>query len=591
MSHTDVVQEYKKLSQEDKLYRIRHTFAHVMAEAVLRIFPDAKTAIGPPIAHGFYYDFDLPRALTEIDLEQIESQIKNILEAGDYPLIKEVISREEALAKFSHQPYKLELINAFAEDEEISIYTVDTFIDLCRGPHVPSTKYLDSKGFKLLSIAGAYWRGDEKRPMLQRIYATAWSSSKELRLHLNWLGEVEKRDHRKIGKELDLFSTHEEAGPGLVYWHPKGARVRLAIEDYWRDIHLKNGYELVYTPHVGKSWLWQKSGHLDFYKENMYSPMELDASDYYVKPMNCPFHIMIYQTAQRSYRELPLRWGELGTVYRYERSGVLHGLLRVRGFTQDDAHIFCTPDQTEDEIIEVLRFSLKVWKDFGFKNIKAYVATKPKKAVGADEDWIRTIKALKNAANSEGVDYEMDEGGGAFYGPKIDLKVQDALGREWQMTTIQFDFNLPERFNMHFVDRDGVKKRPYMVHRALLGSMERFFGVLTEHYSGAFPLWLAPIQVELLPVHDDHISYTQNFLNVLTSQGIRASINTDSERLGAKIRKAQLQKIPYMLIFGDKEVQENTITCRLRTGEQLDSMSDNDFISLILYNIADKKTI
>lgn len=585
-------EEFKKLSKEDKLYRIRHTFAHVMAASVIRIFPDAKVAIGPPINNGFYYDFDLPRALTESDLAQIEDNMRDLLTADEYPLIKEVLSREDALKRFSDQPYKVELINDLPANEEISIYTVEKFIDLCRGPHVPTTRYLDPKGFKLLSIAGAYWRGDEKRPMLQRIYATAWPSAKELRTHLSWLEEVEKRDHRKLGKELDLFSTHEAAGSGLVYWHPKGARVRLAIEDYWRDIHLKNEYELLYTPHIGKSWLWETSGHLDFYKEGMFSPMELDSSDYYAKPMNCPFHIMIYQTSLRSYRELPLRWGELGTVYRYERSGVLHGLLRVRGFTQDDAHIFCTPEQTEDEIIEVLRFSMQVWNDFGFSDVKAYVATKPEKAVGKDEDWERTTAALRSAAEKEGLAYEMDEGGGAFYGPKIDLKIKDALGREWQMTTVQFDFNLPERFNIHFIDKDGEKKRPYMVHRALLGSMERFFGVLTEHYVGAFPVWLAPVQVELIGVHESYIPYMEEICSELKELGIRAVVNKDDERLGATIRKAQLQKIPYMLVFGEKEVQEHKITCRLRTGgEQKEFASKEAFIHFIQEKIRNKEVI
>lgn len=586
-----IEQEFESLSLEEKQYRIRHTFAHVMATAVIRIFPDAKVAIGPPIKNGFYYDFDLPRSLTTLDIVQIEELMQKILSEADYPITKEVISRSDALQKFANQPYKIELIKDLPNDEEISTYTVEKFVDLCKGPHVPSTKYLDIKGFKLLSIAGAYWRGDEKRPMLQRIYATAWESRKTLRTHLNWLEEVEKRDHRKIGKELDLFSTHEKAGAGLVYWHPKGARIRLAIEDYWRSIHLKNGYELLYTPHVGKSWLWETSGHLDFYKENMYSPMELDSAEYYAKPMNCPFHIMIYQTALRSYKELPLRWGELGTVYRYERSGVLHGLLRVRGFTQDDAHIFCTPEQTEDEIKKVLQFSMKVWQDFGFSDIKAYIATKPEKSVGLDKDWDRTIVALTQAANSEGLKYEMDEGGGAFYGPKIDLKVKDALGREWQMTTVQFDFNLPERFNMYFIDKDGEKKRPYMVHRALLGSLERFFGVLIEHYAGAFPVWLAPSQVHLLTVQEDHIEYATQLKKTLEESNIRVSIDFDLERLGAKIRKAQLQKIPYMLIIGEQEVKNNVVTCRIRTGEQLHNMTPNKFLTFIQEKIEKKEII
>ena len=567
-------------AREEKLYKIRHTTAHVMAEAVLQLFPEAKIAIGPPIENGFYYDFDLPRRLKNEDLEVIEERMRAIV-AGKHELTREVVGKARAREIFHDQPFKIELIDDLPEDVEVTTYTVDTFVDLCRGPHVESTKEIHPKAFKLLSIAGAYWRGDEKRPMLQRIYGTAWENPKELRAHLDHLAEIEKRDHRRLGRELDLFSTHEEAGPGLIYWHPKGARIRTTIEDFWRKEHYKGGYELLYTPHVGKSWLWETSGHLDFYKENMYAPMELDNADYYAKPMNCPFHIMIYKTQKRSYRDLPLRWGELGTVYRYERSGVLHGLLRVRGFTQDDAHIFCAPDQVEDEILEVLRFSMKMWRAFGFTDIKAYLATRPEKAVGDPADWERAIVSLKKALEVEGLAHEVDEGGGAFYGPKIDLKVRDALGREWQMTTIQFDFNLPERFGMTFVDRDGVEKRPYMVHRALLGSLERFFGVLIEHYGGAFPVWLAPVQAVVVPVAPAFDEYARTVAEQLGAADLRVQADLSDNRMNAKIRLAQTQKVPYMLVVGEQEANEGAVSVRLRTGDKLPAQSIAEFTAFL----------
>ncbi len=583
-------EDENKLGREDKLYRIRHSTAHVMAEAVLRLFPEAKLAIGPPIENGFYYDFDLSRNLTPDDLEEIESHMQSIM-SEDHAFKKDVISRDEAYRLFADQPYKKELIEDLPEDQDISLYTQDTFTDLCRGPHVESTKELNPKAFKLLNVAGAYWRGDEHRPMLQRIYGTAWDSPKELRKHLDHLKEIEKRDHRKLGKELDLFSTHEEAGPGLIYWHPKGARMRLVVEDYWRDRHLNGGYDLLYTPHVGKSWLWETSGHLDFYNENMYAPMELDNADYYAKPMNCPFHIMIYKTQTRSYRDLPLRWGELGTVYRYERSGVLHGLLRVRGFTQDDAHIFCTPDQIHDEISEVLRFSLSVWQDFGFTDIKAYLATKPEKSVGDKERWETAQESLRQALHEEGLEYEMDEGGGAFYGPKIDLKIKDALGREWQMSTIQFDFNLPERFDMTFVDHDGQEKRPYMVHRALLGSMERFFGVLIEHYGGAFPIWLAPLQAVVIPVAPPFNDYASEVSRELSQAGFRVDADLSTDRMNAKIRAAQTQKVPYMLIVGEAEASERQVSLRTRTGDKESGIALSDFKALLHEKVDSKVEI
>lgn len=578
------------LTRDDRLYRIRHTTAHVMAEAVLQMFPDAKIAIGPPIENGFYYDFDLPSSLKPEDLEQIEEKMREIV-SGKHPLTREVVGKEKARELFHDQPFKLELIDELPEDVEVSTYTVDTFVDLCKGPHVEDTGQIHPKSFKLLNVAGAYWRGDEKRPMLQRIYGTAWETPKELREHLNWLAEIEKRDHRKLGRELDLFSTHEEAGSGLIYWHPKGARIRGAIEDFWRAEHRSGGYELLYTPHVGKSWLWETSGHLGFYKENMYSPMELDNADYYAKPMNCPFHIMIYKTQMRSYRDLPLKWGELGTVYRYERSGVLHGLLRVRGFTQDDAHIFCTPEQVEDEILEVLRFSLRMWDAFGFKEIKAYLATRPEKAVGAQADWDKATESLKKAVDVEGLEYELDEGGGAFYGPKIDLKVKDALGREWQMSTVQFDFNLPERFDMTFVDHDGKEKRPFMVHRALLGSLERFFGVLTEHYGGAFPVWLAPEQAVVIPVAAAFNEYAGNVAEQLKAAGFRVKADLSDDRMNAKIRYHQSQKVPYMLIVGENEAEAAAVSYRTRTNERVNGVPFEEFKAFLEEKVEAKAEI
>ncbi|MDR3201193.1 MAG: threonine--tRNA ligase [Spirochaetales bacterium] len=576
--------------KNEKLAVARQSTSHIMAEAVLRIFPDAKIAIGPAIENGFYYDFDLPRNLTSEDLAAIEEVMRSIVKEG-VPFTREVVSREAARKRFAGQPYKLELLEAIPDGEEVSIYTSGCFTDLCRGPHVESAKELNPKAFKLLSIAGAYWRGDEKNKMLQRIYGTAWLSEDDLKDYLAKLEEIEKRDHRRLGKELDLFSMHEEAGPGLVYWHPKGGRIRQTIEDYWRDQHRKNGYELLYTPHIGRSWLWETSGHLGHYKENMYAPMEIDNQDYFIKPMNCPFHILIYQTTNRSYRDLPLRWAELGTVYRYERSGVLHGLLRVRGFTQDDAHIFCSPDQIENEILEVLRFSLRIWKDFGFKDIKAYLATKPKSSVGEEADWNIATESLKKAIQAEGLDFEMDEGGGAFYGPKIDLKIKDALGREWQMTTIQFDFNEPARFNMSFVDSDGKEKRPFMVHRALLGSLERFFGVLIEHYGGAFPVWLAPVQVVVIPVAPTFGDYAAEVSHSLTSAGFRAEADLSDSRMNAKIRAAQAQKVPYMLVVGGNEQAAGAVSIRTRAGEQMNNMPVDEFIKFIGGKVEEKAAL
>ena len=562
---------------DHEMEKLRHSAAHVMAEAVLKLFPDAKFGIGPAIDNGFYYDFDLPRALSPEDLEQISERMKASIQAKK-TFEREVVSRQEAMQIFGDQPYKLELLQEMPPDETISVYRHGEFVDLCRGPHVEHTGELRWDSFALLSIAGAYWRGDENRPMLQRIYGTIWRNKQELRAHLEHLEEVQRRDHRRVGRELDLFSTHEEAGPGLIYWHPKGGRIREIIEDFWRKRHREGGYELLYTPHIGRSWLWETSGHLDFFQEGMFPPMDVDGQDYYLKPMNCPFHIMIYNTDVRSYRELPLRWAELGTVYRYERSGVLHGLLRVRGLTQDDAHIICTPDQIEDEILGVLRFSLQLWHDLGFEDIQAYLATRPEKAVGDDAMWEQALGSLRKALEAEEIPYEIDEGGGAFYGPKIDLKINDALGREWQMTTIQFDFNEPERFDMTYTGADGQEHRPYMVHRALLGALERFFGVLIEHYGGAFPVWFAPVQVRLIPIADRHATYAKQVGERLRAAGLRIEMDDSSNRMNAKIREAQLAKIPYMLVIGDREVEDEAVSVRLRTNENLGAMSVDAFL-------------
>ncbi len=588
---------------DEQLYKLRHSTAHVMAEAVLERFPEGKLAFGPPVENGFYYDFDLPRPLTPEDLAEIELRMKESIK-DDYPFVHRDVSVQEAKALFASQPYKIDQIEKLASGEEdehgeagaepvshLSIYSHHNFTDLCRGPHLEHTGQIPVDAFKLLNVAGAYWRGDENQPMLQRIYGTVWPSKKELKKHLAWLEEVEKRDHRRLGKELDLFSFHEEAGAGLVYWHPKGARTRAIIEDFWRQQHYKGGYEVVYSPHIGRGRLWETSGHLDFYSESMYSPMDIDGIDYYIKPMNCPFHIKMYQSKRRSYRELPMRWAELGTVYRYERSGVLHGLMRVRGFTQDDAHIFCTPEQMEDEVVEVLRFSLRLLEAFGFSEFKAYLATRPERAVGEPARWERAIASLERAIDAEGLPYEMDEGGGAFYGPKIDLHLQDALGRSWQMTTIQFDFNLPDRFDLKYIGPDGLEHRPYMVHRALLGSIERFFGVLVEHYGGAFPAWLAPVQAAVIPIADRHNEYAREVTAQLKAAGLRVEVNDSSDRMQAKIRGAQLQKVPYMLVIGDREVESGAVAVRLRSGENLGAQSVPDFLARALAAIDEKRDL
>ena len=586
--------------EQSQLYRIRHSAAHIMAQAVLEKFPEGKVAIGPPIDDGFYYDFELPRPLTPEDLEGIEKRMRGIIQAG-VNFERKVISADDAKTLFHDQPFKIELIeglesgkmdddgNPITEKPEISIYSQGGFTDLCRGPHVSSSREINPAAVKLLNVAGAYWRGDEKRPMLQRIYGTAWNKPDELKDYLWRLEEAKKRDHRKIGQELDLYSINEEVGAGLILWHPKGGRIRKLIENFWSEEHEKNGYDFVYTPHIGKAQLWETSGHLGYYKDNMYAPVEIEGQQYFLKPMNCPFHLHIYKNSLRSYRDLPLRFAEEGTVYRYERSGVLHGLMRVRGFTQDDAHHFCRPDQMPAEIDFVLDFSLHILRSFGFSEIHAYLSTRPEKAVGDPSMWADAEAALKDSLDRSGIDYKVDHGGGAFYGPKIDLKVEDAIGREWQLSTIQFDFNEPERFDLTYIAEDGQPHRPYMIHRALLGSLERFFGVLIEHYAGAFPVWLSPVQAVLIPIADRHLEYAKKVSAELRKAGLRVMVDERADRMNAKIRDAQNQKIPYMLVIGDKEEESGEVALRLRNGENPGAMPVSEFIALAQDAIAAKK--
>lgn len=561
-----------------ELARMRHSTAHLMAEAVQEIFPEAKFGIGPAIANGFYYDFDLPRPLTPDDLKEIEKRMIKHKNKNEV-FVRQEISREEAMEIFKDNPYKLELIANFPDDETISTYQQGDFLDLCRGPHVESTKEIGP--FKLQSVAGAYWRGDENRPMLQRIYGTAWNTKEELNDYLQRLEEAAKRDHRKLGRDLDLFSISEEIGPGLILWQPKGAMIRYLVERFEQEEQLKRGYDLVYTPHIASEKIYKTSGHLETYAENMYSPMSIEEVDYYLKPMNCPGHIMIYKHNVHSYRELPIRLAELGTVYRYERSGTLHGMLRVRGFTQDDSHIFCTHDQVVDEVAGVIDLATHMADVFGY-GFEAYLCTRPEKAIGSEEIWDEATEKLRIALESRNINYKLDAGEGAFYGPKIDIKWLDALGREWTGPTIQVDFNLPERFDVNYIGEDGERHRAAMIHRTLLGSMERFVGGLVEHYAGAFPAWLAPVQASIIPITDDQVEFAKQVEQRLKDAGIRAELSSGSGRMQAKIRQAQLQKIPYMLVIGAREAEADSVAVRLRSGDDLGAKTVQEFVDLIL---------
>lgn len=549
---------------------LRHSTAHVLAQAVLSLFPSAKYAIGPPVEDGFYYDFDVDSTFDEADLARIEEKMREIIEE-DQPFTRSLVSKQAGLELFADQPYKQEIIKGVEASEgalgdEVSLYrNSESFVDLCRGPHVPSTGKLGY--FKLMRVAGAYWRGDSKRQQLQRIYGTAWESKDALDEYLHRLEEAARRDHRRLGKELDLFSFPEELGSGLAVWHPKGARVRKIMEDYSRSEHEQCGYEFVCSPHIARSVLWETSGHLDFYADSMYPPMEYEGSTYYVKPMNCPFHVMVYKSQTRSYREFPLRLFEFGTVYRHEASGVVHGLLRARGFTQDDSHIFCTREQILDEIYSLLKFVVRVIGTYGFEEFTANLSTRPpEKSIGSDDMWDECTDALRNALESAGLDYGTDEGGGAFYGPKIDIHVKDAIGRMWQISTLQLDFNLPERFDLEYMAEDNQRHRPYMIHRALFGSVERFFGILVEHYAGAFPTWLAPVQLRVLAVADRHGDYAAQIAEKAIEAGLRAEIDSSRETVGNKIRKAQLEKVPYVGVVGDRDVEARSMALRTREG-------------------------
>jgi len=559
-----------------ELQTLRHSTAHVMAGAVKRIFPEARVAIGPHIETGFYYDFDVDRSFTDEDLERISDEMQKII-AADYPFVRKVVSRGEALEYFQGlgETYKVEILTSIPEDSTITIYESGDFVDLCRGPHVGSTGRI--KAFKLLSVAGAYWRGRETNPMLQRIYGTAFPDEHSLQEHLQRVEEAKRRDHRRLGKDLDLFSIDDVIGGGLVLWHPKGARIRYIAEEFWRQEHFAHDYELVSTPHIARETLWHQSGHTSFYKENMFSGMDVDGQNYLVKPMNCPYHITIFNTHPRSYRDLPIRFAELGTVYRYERSGVLHGLLRVRGFTQDDAHIFMRRDQLYGELGRTLRFCLYILRTFGFNKFKLYLATRPPKYVGEIELWDEAEQALLQVLQDSGLEYEIDAGGGAFYGPKIDLKLRDAIGREWQCSTIQVDFQLPERFDLTYVGQDGAKHRLAMIHRALYGSMERFFAVLVEHYAGAFPLWLAPDQVRVLTVSEHSEEWATVVRTELKAKNFRVDLDVSADKLGAKIRRAQMEKVPIMVVIGKKEAADRLVAARLRDGSQLEPMTLDEF--------------
>ena len=576
-----VVQENDKLTPVFKdtelgLGLIRHTAAHVLAEAVQAVYPETKVTIGPVIENGFYYDFYSEKNFTEEDLLLFEKKMQEIINQK-LPMLKKVVSKESALKEFNKmgESFKEELIEGFPPGEEISLYYQDKWFDLCRGPHAPNTSYI--KSFKLLSVAGSYWKGDENRESLQTIYGTAFFSRKDLKKYLALLDEAKKRDHRKLGKELNLFSITDEIGPGLILWHPNGATIRRIIEDFWRDEHIESGYSLIFTPHIAKADLWETSGHSEFYSENMFSQMDIDTSKYQTKPMNCPFHIMVYKSELRSYKDLPVKFAEIGTVYRYERSGVLHGLFRARGFTQDDAHIFCTLDQIEEEVEKVINLTTKFLNAFGFKDYEIFVSTKPSKYVGSDDEWDEATNALKNSLGNKSLNFTVDDGGGAFYGPKIDLKIKDVLGRSWQCSTVQVDFNLPKRFDLNYISRNNDRLQPVMIHRAIFGSFERFFGILIEHYAGAFPFWLAPVQVKILTVSDEQFDYSDFLNETFRKLKIRVEVDKRNEKLGLKIREASINKIPYILTIGQSEVENETVSVRKYGGEQLGELKISEF--------------
>ena len=558
----------------------RHSSTHIMAQAVKELFPAAQLTIGPALEDSFYYDFAYDRPFTPEDLENIEQRAREIAKRK-LAVTRRDLTKQEALELFKArgEHYKVELIEGFPDREPISIYTQGEFVDLCRGPHVPSTGHVGA--LKLLTTAGAYWRGDERNPMLQRIYGTSFPTKAELDAHLAKLEEIKRRDHRKVGKELDLISIQDEIGPGLVLWHPKGAVIRLLIENFWREQHLRDGYELVYSPHVARLDLWKTSGHVDYYRDNMFAPMKLEGSEYQLKPMNCPYHIMIYKSHLRSYRELPIRYGELGTVYRYERTGVLHGLLRVRGFTQDDAHLFCRPDQIEAEVSRVLDFTFFILRTFGFMEFEVFLSTRPNESVGAEEHWTLATSALEAALKSRNISFHLDPGGGAFYGPKIDIKIKDALGRSWQCSTIQIDFNNPERFELSYIGEDGKSHQPIMIHRALMGSIERFFGILIEHYAGAFPTWLAPVQAVVMAITDNQREFVTEVTAQMKASGFRVESDIRNEKIGFKIREAEKAKIPFMFVVGDREVQSRSLSVRGRSGANLGTMTVQGALDLL----------
>jgi len=573
MSITPPPVHLPRTSESEKLKRIRHTASHVMAMAVQKLFPRAKVTLGPWIEDGFYYDFDHPEPFTEADLKAIKKEMVKIIKKK-LPVIREEVTREEALRRIQalNEPYKLEILAGI--QEPITLYHLgDQWWDLCAGPHLDNVGELNPDAIELESVAGAYWRGDERNPMLQRIYGTAWETPEQLQAYLHQKREALRRDHRRLGQELDLFSIQEQAGGGLVFWHPKGARMRLLIENYWREAHLRSGYELLYTPHLAHLDLWKTSGHFDFYRESMFEAIAVESQEYQLKPMNCPFHVLTYQNHLHSYRELPIRYAELGTVYRYERSGTLHGLMRVRGFTQDDAHIFCLPEQVAEEILGVLNLTEQILSDFGFRDYEVNLSTRPDKYVGDDQVWELATHALKDALQTKDWAYKEDIGGGAFYGPKIDIKIRDAIGRLWQCSTIQVDFNLPHRFGLEYVAADGSRQVPIMIHRAIFGSLERFFGILIENYAGDFPLWLAPVQLRFLPVGEQYVNYAQEIAQNWQKMGLRVEVDTSGERLGRLIRNGETAKIPVMAIVGAKETETQTLSVRTRQKGDLGALS------------------